>query len=196
MKTGYKIAIIVILFLAIIGLLVFSILPLAKNNEILVLNIAESTKNKTDFESNIKSLLEVRSRYYVLNALLDKYNTQVPLNANIPNLTDQIYEIEKYSGIKIESVNYKDMNVQNENKEKSLISNIIVDLNITGSYYQILTFINTLEIMPRFIKIEKISTKIYQTQDTGSTSAGGLNQIMLTSLISFRTFYDKTDYNK
>jgi len=194
MKIGYKITIIVILILIIICASVFSILPLVKNNNALVLKIAENSKNKIDFENNIKALLEIKSRYYILNAQIEKYNTQIPLNGNIPNLTDQIYEIETYSGAKIGTINFKDVNLKEKNNEKDLVGNILVNLNITGSYYQILTFINTLEIMPRFVKIENFSIGLYQ--GTGSTiiDSGESNQIILNCLITFRAFYDKTDY--
>ncbi|MHB1334668.1 MAG: type 4a pilus biogenesis protein PilO [Candidatus Humimicrobiaceae bacterium] len=197
MKKGYKITIIIILILFLIGVLLFLIMPLAKSNAELALKIAENTKNKNDFENNIKSLLEIKSRYFILNAKLDKYNTQLPLSGNIPILTDQIYEVEKYSGIKISTINFKDLppiadvNTQKQNP----IGNITVDLNVTGSYYQILTFLNTLEIMPRFVKIEKISINANQA---GSDNAAGntLNQIILSATISFNTYYDKTDYEK
>ncbi|MHB1376823.1 MAG: type 4a pilus biogenesis protein PilO [Candidatus Humimicrobiaceae bacterium] len=193
MKTGYRIATIVFLILSLIGVFVFLIMPLAKSNTELALKIAENTKNKNDFENNIKSYLEIKSRYYILNARLDKYNTQLPLSGNIPILTDQIYEIEKYSGIKISTINFKDLPSASDAKIKNPIGNIVVELNLTGSYYQILTFLNTLEIMPRFVKIEKILLNANQatSDNTGSNSA---NQILLSAAISFSTYYDKTDY--
>jgi len=195
MKTGYKITITIILILIIIGISFFSILPLVKNNAALVLKITENSRQKIDFENNIKSLLEIKSRYYILNAQLEKYNTQIPLNGNIPNLTDQIYEIEKYSGAKIGTISFKDDNLQDKNNEENSIGDILVNLNITGSYYQILTFINTLEIMPRFIRIENFSIELYQeTESTIIDSGEESNQIILNFLITFRAFYDKTNY--
>src|SRR5665647_2300453 len=127
MKTGYKITIIIILILALIGVLLFLIMPLAKSNAELVLKIVENTKNKNDFENNIKSLLEIKSRYFILNARLDKYNTQLPLSGNIPILTDQIYEIEKYSGIKISTINFKDLPSVASTKIQDPIGNIVVE---------------------------------------------------------------------
>jgi Tfp pilus assembly protein PilO len=195
MKTGYKIAIIIILILSLIGVLLFLIMPLAKSNAELAIKIAENTKNKNDFENNIKSLLEIKSRYFILNAKLDKYNTQFPLSGNIPILTDQIYEVEKYSGIKISTINYKDQPPVADAKTQNPIGSITVDLSITGSYYQMLTFLNTLEIMPRFVKIEKISIDSNQTV-VDSSGENTLNQIILSAAISFNTYYDKTDYGK
>ena len=193
MKTGYKIAIIIILILSLIVVLLFQIMPLAKSNTELALKIVENTKNKNDFENNIKSLLEIKSRYYILNARLDKYNTQLPLSGNIPILTDQLYEIAKYSGIKISTINFKDLPADAGAITQNPIGNIVVDLNIAGTYYQMLTFLNTLEIMPRFAKIESISINANQA---GSDAAGDniLNQILLSATISFSTYYDKTDY--
>ena len=193
MKTGYRIAIIVFLILSLIGVFVFLIMPLAKSNTELALKIAENTKSKNDFENNIKSYLEIKSRYYILNARLDKYNTQLPLSGNIPILTDQIYEIEKYSGIKISTINFKDLPSVASTKIQDPIGNIVVELNITGSYYQMLTFLNTLEIMPRFVKIESISINTSQ-ESSNSALNNTLNKILLSAAISFSTYYDKTDY--
>jgi Tfp pilus assembly protein PilO len=193
MKKSYKLAIIIILILAITGVLFFLIMPLAKTNTELVLKINENSNNKTNFENNIRSLLEVKSRYFILNAKLDKYNTQLPLTGNIPILTDQIYEIEKYSGIKISTINFTDLPFNTGSKIPNPINKIVVDLSMTGSYYQILTFLNTLEIMPRFIKIEKISVNANQASND-SVENVNLNQIILSANISFVAFYDKTDY--
>jgi Tfp pilus assembly protein PilO len=193
MKMGYRIAIIVFLILSLVGVSVFLVIPLAKSNTELAIKIAENTKNKNDLENNIKTYLEVKSRYFILNARLDKFNTQVPLSGNIPILTDQIYEIEKYSGIKISTINFEDLPSVASTKIQDPIGSIIVDLQITGTYYQILTFLNTLEIMPRFAKIESIKMNVNQA---GSDNAeiNTLNQIILSANISFKTYYDKTDY--
>lgn len=193
MKTAYKIAIIIVLIISLIGVFVFLVMPLAKSNTVLSLKIAENTKNKNDLEDSIKSYLEIKSRYYILNARLDKYNTQLPLSGNIPVLTDQIYEIEKYSGIKISTINFKDLPPAADIKIKNPIGTIAVELNITGSYYQILTFLNTLEIMPRFVKVEKVLLNTNQA-NSGGAETDSLNQIILSAAISFNIYYDKTDY--
>jgi len=197
MKNSYKIAIIIILILSLIGVLLFLIMPLTKSNADLRLKIEENINTRNDFVNNIKSLLEIKSRYFILNAKLDKYNTQLPLSGNIPLLTDQIYEIEKYSGIKISAINFRDLPsvIEADTQKQNPIGIIAVDLNITGSYYQILTFLNTLEIMPRFLKIEKIALNANQASSEG-TGDNILNQIILSATISFNTYYDKTDYEK
>ena len=102
-------------------------------------------------------------------------------------------EIEKYSGIKISTINFKDLPSAAGVITQNPIGNIVVDLNVTGTFYQMLTFLNTLEIMPRFAKIESISINANQAS---SDNAGGntLNQIVLSATISFSTYYDKTDY--
>jgi Tfp pilus assembly protein PilO len=193
MKIGYRIAIIVFLIISLIGIFVFLIMPLAKSNTELALKIAENTKNKNEFEKNIKTYLEIKSRYFILNARLDKYNTQLPLSGNIPVLTDQIYEIEKYSGIKISTINFKELSSAGSTKILDPIGSIIVDLKITGSYYQVLTFLNTLEIMPRFVKIESIALDIDQAS-SNNPGINTLNKIILSANISFKIYYDKTDY--
>ncbi|MHB1345935.1 MAG: type 4a pilus biogenesis protein PilO [Candidatus Humimicrobiaceae bacterium] len=172
------------------------IMPLARSNADLELKIAENIKTKNDFENSIRSLLEIKSRYFILNAKLDKYNTELPLSGNIPVLTDQIYEIEKYSGVKISTINFRDLPpaIDPNAEKQNPIGHIIVDLNITGSYYQMLTFLNTLEIMPRFLKIEKITINANKIDENAGDTA--LNQIILSASISFNTYYDKTDYEK
>ena len=193
MKTSYRIAIIIILILSLIGVFVLLIMPLAKSNTELTLKIAENNKNKIEFERNIKAYTEIKSRYYILNARLDKYNTQLPFSVNIPVLTEQIYEIEKYSGIKISAINFQDMASPAGTIMQSPIGSINVKLSLTGSYYQILTFLNTLEILPRFVKIGSISINSNQA-GTGNTGENNLNQIMLATSVSFSVYYDKTEY--
>lgn len=196
MKNSYKIALLIILIISLLGVTFFMIMPMARSNADLELKIAENIKTKNDFENSIRSLLEIKSRYFILNAKLDKYNTELPLSGNIPVLTDQIYEIEKYSGIKISTINFRDLPpaIDPNAKKQNPIGQIIVDLNITGSYYQMLTFLNTLEIMPRFLKIEKITINANTIGENAGETA--LNQIILSAAISFNTYYDKTDYEK
>ncbi len=193
MKTSYRIAIIIILILSIIGVFVLLIMPLAKGNTDLTLKIAENNKNKIEFERNIKAYTEIKSRYYILNARLDKYNTQLPFSVNIPVLTEQIYEIEKYSGIKISSINFQDIASPIGTVLQSPIGSINIKLIMTGSYYQTLIFLNTLEIMPRLVKIGSISinSNLAEGNDTGENN---LNQIMLATSVSFSVYYDKTEY--
>lgn len=197
MKNSYKLAIIIFLILLLAGVLLFLIMPLTKSNADLSLKIAENIKTRNEFVNNIKSLLEIKSRYFILKAKYDKYNTQLPLSGNIPILTDQIYEIEKYSGIKISAINFIELPsaIEADAQKQNPIGIIAVDLNITGSYYQTLTFLNTLEIMPRFLKIEKIVLNADQTSTEG-TAGNILNQIILSATISFNTYYDKTNYEK
>ena len=193
MKTSYRIAIIIILILSLIGVFVFLIMPLVKSNTELTLKIAENNKNKIEFERNIKAYSEIKSRYYILNARLDKYNTQLPFSVNIPVLTEQINEIEKYSGIKISSINFQDMASPAGTILQSPIGSINVKLSLTGSYYQILTFLNTLEIMPRLVKIGSVSLDSSQA-GANITGENNLNQILLSVSISFNVYYDKSVY--
>ena len=199
MKKFYKIAIIIVLVLIIAVLFVFLTLPIYNSNAKLISQIMQNSQLKITYENNIKSLLKSKSNFYMYNALFDKYNTQIPLNGNISILTDQIYELEKYSGVKIKAISFKDLDIKNKSNkpnEEDVIGNVIIDLNANGTYYQILTFINALEIMPRFIKIEAISLKTLNVTNESSTEYNNLNLLPLDLSITFRAFYDKTDYNK
>ncbi len=73
-----------------------------------------------------------------------------------------------------------------------MIGAINVSITVNGSYYQVLTFLNTIEIMPRLIKVENISINLATAFDDETSSE---NDLDLSALINFKTFYDKTDYS-
>lgn len=193
MKTIYKTALIIIIVLAITAVLLLWFLPASKESRRILKEIDEKSREKTTIEKEINDLLATRSDYFLLNALFEKYKTEVPLSDGITVLTDQIYEIGKYSGIKIQGVDFKEINeTGTKNNEKNKIGIINVSITVNGSYYQVLTFLNTIEIMPRLIKVENISLNLTRVFETESTDEDVLD---LSALINFKTFYDKTDYS-
>lgn len=193
MKTIYRIAIIIIIILAIAAVMLLWFLPSYKDSRRISGEINDKSLEKAALEKEIKDLLDSRSDYFLLNALFDKYNTEIPLSDGITVLTDQIYEIGKYSGIKIQAVDFKEINESSTKKnEKNMIGAINVSITVNGSYYQVLTFLNTIEIMPRLIKVENISINLATAFDDETSSE---NDLDLSALINFKTFYDKTDYS-
>jgi len=192
MKIIYKVVLIVILIIAITAVLLLWFLPSYKENKRALSELSNKSQEKTALEKEITDLLNSRSNYILLNALFEKYNTEVPLSDSITVLTDQIYEIGKYSGIKIQSVDFKEINENSIKKnEKNIIGIINVSVTVNGSYYQVLTFLNTIEIMPRLIKVENISLNLSGIFEDDSNKE---NELGLSALINFKTFYDKTDY--
>jgi len=191
MKNKLKLILIGVLIASILAVALLVVLPFMRRSTEYFIKIEEYTNEKNAMENEINDLYGLKSDYYVLNSLFDKYNTQIPLTENIPVLTDQIYEIGKYSGVKIYSIIFNE--VLNYNAADNKAGAINVDLSIEGSYYQILTFINTLEIMPRFLKIEIISLDSKQAEQQSYTNEGA--SVILSGEISFKTFYDKSNYD-
>ena len=194
MKIIYKVAAIIIIVIAIAAVLLLWFLPSYKESQRISREIDNKIKEKEALEKEINNLLDSRSKFFLLNALFEKYNTEIPLNDSITVLTDQLYEIGKYAGIKIQSVDFKEINETSDKKnEKNPIGIINVSVSVSGSYYQVLTFLNTIEIMPRLVKVENISlniSKIFEDDNMNEDNLG------LSALINFKTFYDKTDYSE
>jgi len=193
MKTIYKTTLIIVIVLAITAVLFLWFLPASKESRRILKEIDEKSREKTMLEKEINDLLLLRSDYFLLNALFEKYKTEVPLSDGITVLTDQIYEIGKYSGIKIQGIDFKEIDeTRTKSNEKNKTGIINVSTVVTGSYYQVLTFLNTIEIMPRLIKVENISLNLAGVFDDESTDEDVFD---LSALINFKTFYDKTDYS-
>ncbi|MDD3520782.1 MAG: type 4a pilus biogenesis protein PilO [Actinomycetota bacterium] len=192
MKIIYKAVIIVLIVIAITAVLLLWFLPSYNESQRILREINSNSQQKIVLEDEINDLLRSRSNYYFLNALFEKYNTEIPLSDSITVLTDQIYEIGKYSGILIESVDFKEIDESTGKKnEINPIGTINVNVSVSGSYYQVLTFLNTIEIMPRLIKVENISLDsqgVYEIEDLNE------NILDISALINFKAFYDKTDY--
>ncbi len=194
MNIIYKIVTITILVILIAAILFLWFIPSFKANRKISKEICEGTQEKVTLEREINTLTEQKANYFLLNALFEKYNTALPLTDNTSVLIDQLYEIGKYSGIKIQFVDFNEASeTDSEINEANPVGVIGVNIMITGSYYQILTFLNTVEIMPRFIKVENISLNLSNTNDAENKNE---NNPDLTALINFKTFFDKTFYAK
>lgn len=98
-------------------------------------------------------------------------------------LTNEFYEVGKYTGVEIESVSYEEIASAAEEEDQAEIipvKQIKIDLVISGSYYQILNFVNTIERVPRIIKIEDI---LVQTS--------GEDYEELSGYVRARTFFEE-----
>ena len=89
----------------------------------------------------------------------------------------------KYTGIEVQSLSYEEVILtQGQENEPAVIpvKQIKIDLVISGTYYQILNFVNTIERVPRIIKIEDILVQVL-----------GEDHDSLIAYIRARTFFEE-----
>ena len=81
---------------------------------------------------------------------------ELPEKSNLSILTNEFYEIARYTIVEIENISFEKTKIDEEELRKTPVEEIKVDMVLRGSYYEILNFINTMEIMPRIIKVEDV----------------------------------------
>ncbi len=183
MKNLYKIIIVVVIFiLSIFVVLVFMRPSLIRNNK-LVNSIGSEQEKNESLNAEIRSYLTARDNFYAVNAEYEKLSMELPVKNDLSVLTNELYEVGKYTGIEIESVSYEEIKaVAGEEGQATNIpvKQIKIDLVVSGTYYQILNFINTIERVPRIIKIEDILVQV-----------AGQDHENLTGYIKARTFFEE-----
>lgn len=106
---------------------------------------------------------------------------QLPHDIDITVLTNEIYDIARYADVDIQYIDFADKTIADtEDENEKNIGVIESNLILEGSYYQILSFINTIEIMPRVIRIEDIAI---------STGEESYNRLI--AYVSFESYFDK-----
>ncbi|MFO7929523.1 MAG: type 4a pilus biogenesis protein PilO, partial [Candidatus Humimicrobiaceae bacterium] len=100
-----------------------------------------------------------------LYAQYQKYLTELPSGSNVQALTNEFYNISQYADTEIQSINFEEVIEKDSN-----IGIIQTNLVIQGSYYDILVFVKTVEIMPRSMKI--IGIEISQAGEDYSNLIG------------------------
>lgn len=192
MNLIFKITTIIILLLLITAIMFLWFIPSFKFNRKVSGAIYEGRKEKVILEEEISRLTELQDNYFLFYALFEKYNTKIPLNDSTSALIDQLYEIGKYSGAKIQFIDFKEISETDYEKNTGGQFGVLgVNIMITGSYYQIMTFLNTTEIMPRLVKIENISINLSDTTESENKKEDNPD---LTALINLRTFFDNSQY--
>ncbi len=183
MKNLYKIIIIVVIFIiAIFVVLVFIRPSIVRNGELLSKISGEQEKN-IGLNSEINTYLLARDSFYMVNAEYEKLSMELPVENDLSVLTNEFYEVGQYTGVEIQSVTYEQIITVAEGEgavEAIPVEQIKVDLVISGTYYQILNFINTIERVPRIIKIEDLLVQI-----------SGVEYEELTGYIRAKTFFEK-----
>ncbi len=162
MKNLYKIIIIAAIFIiAIFVILVFMRPSLIRNADLLAKISSEQEKN-VSINSEIKNYLTKRENFYMVNAEYEKLSMELPIKNDLSILTNELYEVGKYTGIEIQSLTYEEVKEEGEGGQTETITvkQINIDLVISGTYYQVLNYINTIERVPRIIKIEDILVQV------------------------------------
>jgi len=162
MSNRIKIILIIMILLAIVLLTVTVLMPnlfggINKNT-----SIEQEKINNQSLNEQLNKLLIVKDEYNMQNAEYQKFSLQLPLDSDISVFTNEIDDIAEYSNVDIYSIDYTEKAISEEEKKMGLVI-IEVDLAINGSYYDILNFINTLEKIPRIVKIQ--SFIIQSTED-------------------------------
>jgi Tfp pilus assembly protein PilO len=162
MGVRIKIIIILAIFVVIVMLTVFVIVP----------NFTGSINNRTAIEAEKQNYQMLRSRldetmlvqdeYYLLNAEYQKYLLKLPSESDISVITNELYDIAAFSNVEIHSIDYSEEYVEIKN-QKMEFSKIIADVIIVGSYYDVVNFVNVIENMPRMSKI--LNVMVQSTDD-------------------------------
>ncbi len=115
--------------------------------------------------ARLNELVEISKEYNSLYAQYQKYLTELPSGSNVQVLTNEFYNISQYTNTEIQSINFEEVIEKDSN-----IGIIQTNLVIQGSYYDILVFVKTVEIMPRSMRI--IGIEISQAGEDYSNLIG------------------------
>jgi Tfp pilus assembly protein PilO len=157
MRNIYKIIIIAVVFIVSVFLLLVVIRPSLVRSSSHLVSIAEEEERNSGLNSELDSYLEDRDDYYILNAEYQKLVMELPEKDDTLILTNELYEIAGYTGIEINSISFSEVSIDEKELRNAPAKEISINIIMEGSYYQTLNFINTIEIMPRIIKVEDIS---------------------------------------
>lgn len=163
MKNIYKILVIALIFVVSVFLLLLLVRPAFLRSSNHLIRITEEEERNSSLNSELDHYLEDRGTYYVLNAEYQKLAMELPDNDDTLILTNELYEIARYTEIGIMSLAFTESGINEDELMDVPLREINIELVLEGSYYQILNFINTIEIMPRIIKVENIIIQASET---------------------------------
>jgi len=176
-----KIIFIVLIIIITISLFVFIVMPNFSSSTGYVYKINQERTDKSRLEADLHEFLAARDKYHMLNAEYQNLCMQLPHDIDITVLTNEIYDIARYADVDIQYIDFADKTIADtEDENEKNIGVIESNLILEGSYYQILSFINTIEIMPRVIRIEDIAI---------STGEESYNRLI--AYVSFESYFDK-----
>jgi len=156
MRNIYKIITIALVFIVSVFLLLLVVRPALLRSSNHLIRTAEEEEKNNSLNAELDNYLEDRDQYYLLNAEYQKLSMELPDKDDTLILTNELYEIARYTEIDIMNLAFVETGISEKELTKKPVKEISIDLVLEGSYYQILNFINTIEIMPRIMKVENI----------------------------------------
>jgi len=156
MRNIYKVIIIALVFIISVFLLLLVVRPALIRSGSHLSSITDEEERNTSLNEELDRYLEDRDRYYLLNAEYQRLAMELPDNDDTLILTNELYEIARHTEATISSLTLTEVKLDEEEIDKSKTKEIMVDIILVGSYYQTLNFINTIEIMPRIMRVEDI----------------------------------------
>ena len=183
MKNLYKILIIVVVFILSIFILLLIVRPVLVRSGNHIARVTEEKAKNITLNSELDDFVTARDEYYLLNAEYQRLSMELPEKSDLSILTNELYEIARYTVVEIENLSFDETKIDEEDLKKTPVKEITIDLVLKGSYYEILNFINTVEIMPRIIKVEDIAVQ---------TSGSGYDDLL--AFIIARTYFTNEYY--
>jgi len=156
MRSIYKIIIIVLIFIISVFLLLIVVRPALVRSSKHFSRILEEEEKNAGLNNELDAYLNDRDSYYLLNAEYQKLAMELPAKDDILKLTNELYEISRYTEVEINSLTFTEEKIDEDDLKKTPVKEISLAIVLSGTYYEILNYINTIEIMPRIIKIEDI----------------------------------------
>ncbi|MBN2072779.1 MAG: type 4a pilus biogenesis protein PilO [Actinobacteria bacterium] len=186
MRNSYKI----VLIIALIVLTALAILLIAKPVLQRCINsmvkIEEEKVRYEELNSEIDTYLDARDDYYLLNAEQQKLSMELPGKSDISIITNELYEVARYTDIEISSINFEEIKIDEKELKKEPVKEIEIEMVLKGSYYEILNYINTVEIIPRIIKIEDVIIQVNTPDDFEN----------LLAFVVAKTYYDNEHFQQ
>ena len=166
MSNIVKIILMIVFFVINVLLIILLIIPNLSANAAASISIELERENNKANVNRLNELLLVRDEYNTLNAKYQKYSMQLPSKNDLDVFTNDIYDIAKYSGVTINSIDYSEQAQEEEEAaEEQEKPETAIDTNfvLEGCYYDIINFVNTIEKMPRIVIVEDVI--IQSTED-------------------------------
>jgi len=183
MKNLYKIIIIAVVFILSIFILLLIVRPVLIRSGSHIAQLTEEKAENITLNSELDNYVSARDDYYLINAKYQKLNMELPEKSDLSILTNELYEIARYTIVDIENISFNEKKINEDELRKTPVKEIEIDMVLRGSYYEILNYINTMEIMPRLIKIEDVVVQ-----------ASGGDHDNLLALIVAKTYFANKYY--
>jgi len=183
MKNLYKIIIIAVVFILSIFILLLIVRPVLTRSGSHIARVTEEKAKNITLNSELDNFITARDEYYLLNAEYQRLSMELPEKSDLSILTNELYEIARYTEVEIENLSFDETKIDEKELRKTPVKEIKIDLVLKGSYYEILNYINTMEIMPRIIKVEDIVVQ---------TSGSSYNDLL--AFVIVRTYFANEYY--